>query len=51
MLPPLPGNLAECVEPKQPTDAAYYSVAPAFGDAITRFYECKAKHDFVVKQW
>jgi len=35
MLPPLPGNLAECVEPKQPTDAAYYSVALAFGDAIT----------------
>lgn len=49
--PPIPGNLAECVEPKPPTDAAYDSVALALGDAITRFYECKVKHDFVVKQW
>lgn len=49
--PPLPGDMIKCVEPKPPKDAVYDSIALALGDAITRFYECKAKHDFLVKVW
>lgn len=48
---PLPRNLTECLKPKPPTGAAYDSTALALGNAITRVYERKVKHDFVVKQW
>lgn len=49
--PPLPGNLIECVEPVPPRGNHFDDVALALGDAVTRFYECKTKHDAVVKAW
>lgn len=49
--PPLPGNLIDCVEPAPPKGNHFDDIALALGDAVTRFYECKTKHDAVVGLW
>ena len=49
--PPLPGNLTSCTDPQPPAGNHFDDVAVALADAVTRYYECKVKHEAVVGLW
>ena len=49
--PPLPGNLTYCTDPQPPAGNHFDDVAVALADAVTRYYECKIKHEAVVGLW